>query len=266
MHTSFEVAGTCRPLVFSAYVLLLCGSSGSKAEETPDWRRAQESLGAAVVVIEQPYRDVRPTVVPVPWINWRWDRLHIDGMSAGYDLAQKPSYTMSLVIQPRFDQVSAGESPDLSAIRSRSMSLDGGVSVGTRYAGISFSLSAVHDTLGKSHGSVLAAGLSKGLPYAGSWWVLSTGIDWEDRRSTNYYFGVSPSEAGPSRPAYSPASAVNAHVGVFCLHPLGGKWTAVLGTQYTKLGHSIADSPLVGSDYGAIFVLGATYDFAGNRP
>jgi MipA family protein len=242
-------------------VLLLVGSGASEAQEPTYSHRAEASLGGAMTVVEQPYLDVKASVIPVPWINWRSGRLHLDGITAGYDVLQNRNYSASLVIQPRFDEVSPDDSAALSGIRARSMSADGGVSVARRYHGMQFSLSAVHDVLGKSHGSILTADVSWPMRFSRSSLILTTGVDWVDSKSTAYYFGVSPAEAGPLRPAYSPASAFNPHLGLFYFRPLGQHWEGVVGLRYAKLGRAIANSPIVSSDHSAIALIGAAYDF-----
>ena len=150
-----EPSGTWRTLLLCVCMLLLLGHGVSEADEAAGWHRSEASLGAAMVVVEQPYRDVKPGVIPVPWINWRLGRLHMDGITGDYDFVRNQNLSLSLVIQPRFDQVSPGDSAALSGIRPRSMSADAGPSVAWRYHETLFSLSAVHDILGKSHGAFL---------------------------------------------------------------------------------------------------------------
>lgn len=250
-----------RTLRFCVYVVLFVGSSFSEARAIAQGYPSEASLGAAMAVIEQPYRGVQPLVIPVPWINWRSGRVHVDGTTAGYDLVHRQNYSASLVIRPRFDSVSPEDSRELSGIRSRSMSADGGISLARMFHGTLLALSAVHDILGKSHGSILSADVSRAVRFTSSSLVLLGGIDWEGRRSTAYYFGVSPSEATPLRPAYTPSSCVNLHLGFFYLRSLGWHWTGVAGVQYTNLGRSIADSPLVSSHSSAVAMIGAAYNF-----
>lgn len=261
IHMHREQSGTWRTPLLWIYMLLLIGNGVSKAQDTADGHRSEASLGAAMVGIEQPYRDVKPAVIPVPWINWRVGRLHMDGITAGYDLVQDQNWSASLVIEPRFDQISPRDSVALSGIRSRSMSADGGVSVARNYDGTLFSLNAVHDILGKSHGSLVSGDVSRAMRFTRSSLVVTVGIEWEDRRSTAYYFGVSPSEADRLRPAYTPASGLSAHLGVFYFRSLSRHWTGIAGLRYVKLGRAMANSPLVDSDHSAIAVIGATYNF-----
>ena len=96
--------------------------------------------------------------------------------------------------------------------------------------------------------------------------IVTAGIDWEDSRSTAYYFGVSQSEADPIRPTYTPDSGLNAHFGLFYLRPLNRHWAGVAGLRYVKLGRAMADSPLVGSARSAIVVIGATYNIGASSP
>nr|AGC72265.1 hypothetical protein [uncultured bacterium A1Q1_fos_1266] len=64
---------------------------------------------------------------------------------------------------------------------------------------------------------------------------------------TNYYFGVSNSEATASRPAYQAGSATNLNFGVSAVTNITPSVSLLLGARYRYYGESIRLSPLVDS-------------------
>jgi outer membrane scaffolding protein for murein synthesis (MipA/OmpV family) len=81
------------------------------------------------------------------------------------------------------------------------------------------------------------------------------GATWESGNLVDYYYGVTPAEALPTRPAYSPGSVVNPSARLDYTRPLSAKWTLGAGVAYTHFGAAIRHSPLVNESGSRSFTI-----------
>ena len=62
---------------------------------------------------------------------------------------------------------------------------------------------------------------------------------------TNYYYGVSPSEARLDRPAYTPDGTMEISLQAFFRRPLNERYSLGGLVEYTRYGSEVMDSPIV---------------------
>lgn len=154
-----------------------------------------------------------------------------------------------------------GKIPVLSGMAARSTGVDLGFTYryqqpwGTLYA------SLLHDVSGTSNGSELA------LEYAYDWRSgrltlrPSVGISMRDSKLNNYYYGVLPSEATASRPAYKSGAGTNVSLNLYGTYDVTERWRLLAGMSLTSLSSDIKDSPIVRKGLQPSFFIGAAYDF-----
>jgi outer membrane protein len=107
------------------------------------------------------------------------------------------------------------------------------------------SFAVLHDILERNNGTEIRANYAYTIGVGTGWLIPTIGLTWESANLTNYYYGVSPAESLPNRPAYSPGSALNptAKLGYFV--PMSAKWLLGAEVGYTHLDSAISDSPIV---------------------
>ena len=86
-----------------------------------------------------------------------------------------------------------------------------------------------------------------------------------DAKLNNYYFGVRPAEATPTRPAYEPGSGVNVELGLSATYPLSDRWRLIGGVSAKRWPSSVRASPVVENRTQLAGQLGLAYDFSPNH-
>jgi outer membrane protein len=66
-----------------------------------------------------------------------------------------------------------------------------------------------------------------------------------DARLNNFYCGVSPAEAIPSRPSHAPGAGINAEHGLFGAYRLSERWRLLDGISVTRWPDGVRESPIV---------------------
>lgn len=217
-------------------------------------------FGGGLVATDPGYVGYTRQITPFPLVFYHYGRFFFAGISAGYLLSNGDHYRFSLVISPELNRLKASDSPQLAGIQSRQWSLDGGANLEFFGDWGRFNLGVTHDLLDRNNGT----GASTSYHYsfhAGSWSITpGLGLRWENSNLTDYYYGVSPAEAIPGRPAYSPGAATNPFVEI----GVGTALTEHLwfrgNLQYMRFGSAIHDSPIVDRSGSPTIFIGLIYN------
>ncbi|HLW74821.1 MAG TPA: MipA/OmpV family protein [Gammaproteobacteria bacterium] len=217
-------------------------------------------FGGGLAVTDPGYLGYNRQVTPIPLIFYHNGRFFFAGITAGYLLSNGDHYRFSLVVLPQFNRLSASDSPQLAGIQTRQWSLDGGANVDLFGGWGRFNLGVAHDLLDRNNGT----GANVGYHYSfrlGDWTLTpGLGIRWESANLTNYYYGVSPAETIPGRPAYSPGSATNPFVDVSVSTAISEHWQFRGYLQYMHFASAIHDSPIVDRSGSPTIFIGFVYN------
>lgn len=260
-----------RPLLFCA--LWLCSCAAFAADEDPQEQLTKAAateqgggwiLGAGVAVTNPGYLGYSRQITPFPLVFYHYGRFFFAGISAGYLLSNGEHYRFALGVQPWINRLSAGDSSRLAGIESRRWTLAGGANLETFGDWGRVNLGVAHDLLGRNHGTELQAGYQYSF-HAGSWGLTpGFGLRWQDANLVGYYYGVSPAEARPGRPAYSPGGSTNPYVSFGVSTSVSEHWQFRGYVQYLRFGSAIHDSPIVDRSGSPTVFIGFVYNPQGN--
>ena len=186
--------------------------------------------------------------VPVPLLLLEYkETFYVDFVRAGVRLwsSDDKKLALGLAAEPRFGY-KAGDGALLGGMNRRRHSLEAGPNLEweTRFASISVGLFS--DVTGASKGSSLRALAYKQLIDNTQWDVgVYAGLEREDRKVTNYYFGVQTAEANANRAAYQPGAASHGTLGIAGAWKFSPHYVLLFGIQNTRLGGAAAGSPIV---------------------
>ena len=202
-------------------------------------------FGGGVAVTDPGYVGYSRQITPFPLVFYHYGRFFFAGISAGYLLSNGEHYRFSLVVSPQFNRLKASDSPQLAGIQTRQWSLQGGANLDLFGAWGRFNLGVFHDLLDRNNGA--GANAAYHYPVQLGAWTLTPGLGlrWESAKLTNYYYGVSPAEAIPGRPAYSPGSSTNPFVELSLSTSISDHWQFRGALQYLRFANAIHDSPIV---------------------
>ena len=253
-------------------LLLCCGLStlaARAADEDPQEQLAKAAatdpgagwlFGAGVAVTNPGYVGYSRQITPVPLIFFHYGRFFFAGISGGYLLDNGEHYRLALVVTPTLNRLSSSDSPQLAGIHSRQWSLSGGANLETFGDWGHLNIGLFHDLLDRNNGT--SANLGYRFPFHVGDWTLSPGVGlrWESANLVNYYYGVSPAEARPGRPAYSPGSDTSPNVDFGVSTAISEHWQFRGDLSYQRFGAAIHDSPIVDRSGSPTIFIGFIYN------
>jgi outer membrane scaffolding protein for murein synthesis (MipA/OmpV family) len=224
-----------RRLVWAALLAFQFLASAVRAEETSqtspksDEGLVRGRLGVGPLVIPRYSGSTSYQVWPVPLASLEFgDFAYIDYWQAGlYVLATKDrSLGLAIVAAPRIDQQGV-------------------------------SLAYLHDVSGASKGGIIRFIGLRRIELGHGFGVEAFGeVEWLSAKVTDYYYGVTSSEATASRPFYQPTSSVDLVAGLHFNYDFGSKSTILFGYEASILGSAAADSPIVQTKFNNLFYVG----------
>src|SRR5215469_3495001 len=217
-------------------------------------------IGGGVAVTDPGYVGYNRQYTPIPLVFFHYGRFFFAGFSAGYLLANGDHYRFSLVAQPVFNRLSASASPQLTGIQTREWSIAGGVGLDVFGDWGRLNMGLTHDLLDRNNGTAANLGYQYSFP-VGSWSLTpGLGLRWESAALVNYYYGVSPAEAIPGRPAYSPGASTNPYLSLGLSTSISEHWQFRSFLQYQRFGSAIHDSPIVDRSGSPTLFIGFVYN------
>lgn len=221
----------------------------------------QWSLGLGVISSPRPYRGADNEVFPVPLLDLAYKRFYFQGIRTGYRVVDGEALDLDVAARARFASLDPDDSPYLAGMEERRPSADVGLELAWNRDRLQVSLKGYADALNRSGGfeAELEATWRQRLADGKVFLAPSVGVVWQDSDLVDYYVGVRPNEALPSRPEFRGSSALNLTLGLTAGVRLSPRWSAILTVSAERLANEIGDSPVVDRDYGYFALAGITY-------
>lgn len=266
MKTQFKVLALIGALVGTSSVFAENSNiDDANSINTASTSSSQEKngIGVALAYGQNIYKGVDNKFQPFPLLNVTYDDFFIKGFTAGYNAYQDDSVTFSFVVQPQFGGYNADDSDELAGMSDTSYLVNTGVQAQYRLLPFSFTVAALHDVTGRTGGNSASAKMAVMVPLDDQRFVLipSVTATWIDSDITDYYYGVTSSEATSTRSAYDPGTAVNFGYGLTMKYKMAENWGVTLGYVFTQYANDIADSPIVNRSYASTVFAGVSYLF-----
>jgi outer membrane protein len=219
-------------------------------------------LGLLIRAQPSPYRGAGDRFDFVPLYLYEGERLFLHATRAGIKLINDSDNRLDLILNYRFEGYPVPDvPPELAGMKTREPSADLGFAYrwftdwGTLHGELLYDAFHVH------------GGIEARLGYSYDWtrarWTLrpSAFLAFRSAKLNDYYYGVQPEEALPTRPAYAPGSGLNAWLGLYASYQLSEGWHLIGGAGVQLMDRDIADSPIVKTGVLPTAFLGAAYDF-----
>ena len=198
-------------------------------------------------------------LIPLYLYEGKW--LFAHGTAGGVHFYKNENFSISALVQYRFQQLDPSKDPIFEGLERRQQSLDAGFMM--RFGGNwgEFNLQAVTDTLDRHNGK--EAQLAYRYTFKRGSWMFSPFVQWgwQDANLGDYYFGVSDAEATPERPAYDVGDSQYMTIGVNTSWQLSDRILLFGNLGFGGLDKAIEDSPLVDDPSFSGAFIGGTYMF-----
>lgn len=228
-----------------------------------DWEeRPGIGVGAGAVVKKEPYVGIDSAkVIPFPVFRYVGKRLAVFGPNVQYRLVDRPAWSFKGVLGPTFDGYEASDSAFLTGMEDRRGTVEGGFDLTFEPSFADFSLAAKYDLLGKHKGYQAQAEVSKLYFFRKVVFAPQFGYTYWNSERSDYYFGVTPGEATPIRPAYQLGGTNNWTAGIFGSLDITKRVFMLWGARYFLYDNTIQDSPIVADGSTWRLFLGFGYQF-----
>lgn len=269
-----------RPTPLAVLLLALAAAPGIAAEGAQEDHESNWRLGAAFgyglrsnPLIQS---DDIPIVVDLD-IAWFGERWFFDNGDLGFTVADNDSLTASLVARINSDRVFFGKtdtrfvSVDLAgapldvAVNFKPPDRDYAVELGLELladgAWGALQLTAFHDVSGTHDGFELYADYSFGWRDQRLYIEPSVGASYKSADMNNYYWGVTPEEAGVVAFPYEADAGLNWHARLMVGYQLSRHWGMSLVAEYERLNSEAAASPIVEDDSVLGWFAGVSWRF-----
>ncbi len=257
------------PIGMAAVILLLLADAGFTAQEVaripfvnaPD---GTAGLGGSIRVTTDAYfsNSNKDDVVDlIPLYLFEGDYLFAQGTYGGLHIVDSDRFEFNVIGQFRFQHLSPGRDSYYEGLQRRKRTLDGGLSVVGKSRWGRIKLDWVADLLGRHQGHEVD--FSYRYTFTRGRWSFSPYLNWiwQDKRLTNYYYGVSDAEARPNRPAYTTTDGVYFGYGMNTSYQATDRTLLFANIGFEGLPGTVQDSPLVEEPMTSSALVGGTYMF-----
>jgi outer membrane protein len=221
------------------------------------------SLGAGAYSSKSEYIDFKDTSGALPIINYQGEGWSIGASGLTIDLLGNEDAPLSVaaVVASVGNGFDEDDSKAFSGMKKRDDSIDLGVAIDYKLARGKIGASLMGDVSSTHKGFVFDVNYSQGIPLFGGFFEPSIGIEMQSSDFTDYYYGVSNSEATASRSAYAADSAVNPYIEYSYMYPINDNIKLLHGANFTKLDSEIEHSSIVDRSNTWSTFVGISYTF-----
>lgn len=190
------------------------------------------------------------------------------GADMGYQLLVEDNWGIDIVYghyQMEFDEKGYFDGdvtiPELKGIKERKLDHSFGLSYYRTYGDFQTSVELAYDLLGPSNGVILHLEATRNFEIRNWDLWLNFGVNFYSANFDKYYYGVSESEATPTRPVYTPSGSASAFVQFELVRPIADNWVFSSGGALIVGSSSVKDSPIIETNYARIMYMGLKYVF-----
>jgi outer membrane protein len=150
----------------------------------------------------------------IPLFMYEGKYLFVHGPAGGVHFFKNDAFEFNLYAQYRFQKLDPDRNEYYEGLTDRDQTVDAGIQILSRQNWGEIDVNWVNDTLDRHNGQEVH--LSYRYNFETGPWSFSpyVSLSWQDAELSNYYFGVSESEATADRPVYQPGESQWISVGL----------------------------------------------------
>jgi outer membrane protein len=224
-------------------------------------------LGAIQRFGYTPYKGATISRDLVPLYMYEGKTVYLHATRVGLKLSEQPRYGFDVFLDYRFEGYPVDQTPAaLAGMDKRIPEVDLGAAYRHSARWGKLDAEILHDANGTSKGTELRLGYS--FDWHAGRFHLRPNLTVARRSASlnNYYYGVRPSEATPTRPAYLPGSGVDWTLGLAAYYEMTERWRLLGAVGVTVADSRVRNSPVVEDKPQHNAMLGLAYDFGSHKP
>jgi len=203
----------------------------------------------------------------LPLYLYEGEYLYLHSNRAGLKLDMAPRRRLEVFVSRRLESFPVSQVPEsLAGMATRTTESDLGLSYEQRFDWGSVFVEYLRDTSRNSGGTEVKLGYSRQESRGGLKLIPYVMLSARDAKLNDYYYGVMPSEATASRPAYSAGGGVNGTVGINARYDLSPHWHLLAGLSATYWASEVRKSPIAQDRVQLAGFGGFAYEFEPSPP
>lgn len=224
------------------------------------------AFGVSVSVSQTPYKGGGSSILPYPYLTsfqhpaFTRDWLLFSDGDVGIRWVSEEELVLGVIGRLNPGGFGTNAQENLTGLRTREWTAEAGALLGWRRWPIHAELKAYTDILDRHDGNRTELGLSYPRQYDWGYFVPTIQAVYQSSAYNQYYYGVTPAEALPNRPVYTPDGDYNYRIRLRTGIQLSNRWllSATIGAEW--LGDEIQNSPIVDRDVIYSYDIGLAYN------
>jgi len=219
-------------------------------------------LGLGFLRYQRPYVGNSRWSRFLPLVNIDTPHFYVHGTTFGWRAWRRGGSTFELVARPDALHYNGADNGALAGMTTKLSTVMGGAAWVWRFHDhLALHTDALTDLLRRNDGDILSVALA-GRWRAGKWFFQPrASVEWLSSNYVDYYFGVTPAEARPGRPAYTGTATADETIGLNVGRRFSGHFAAVAGAWETHYGSGVTASPIVAKKDAVSLIVGLYYHF-----
>lgn len=208
----------------------------------------QNSAGVAYFYSKSIYTNTQDSHTFFPALFYENEHFYFKGIEVGY----KYTPNISVVLKPNFN------TREIDGLEEKKQALSGGIEFTQNLDKYKMRYTFLHDISNTHNGSQSSIKLSKTFVNYPFIITPSIGLEYEDKKVTNYYFGV---EENQIYPKYEAQEALSGVVGLMGIYNLNKSYSFFLLANNKFLHKTITNSPIVEQSNKSMLLTSVLYKF-----
>ncbi len=234
--------------VLAACLVLCFACDAARAQSATNERGWTGTLGAGPLIVPNYTggKELHALPVPIAYVTYDdWFYVNLFRAGAYFWGSEDKKSGIGFAIEPRLG-FHSNDGAKLAGMATRRSSLSGGITYDRQDGPNALSIGRFEDLSHASGGGYWDLFLVRTLRHDERWDISATlELARLDAKVVNYYFGVTPAEANPARPAYAPGATNNVTPWLTGQYNFTKRHALMFGANVTRLGAAAAASPIV---------------------
>jgi|APSaa5957512622_1039677.scaffolds.fasta_scaffold45837_2 MipA family protein len=244
-------------------------SANLSAEDIPDHHLQHEKksnvfggsleVGAFAFIEQNAYKGTHSNYELYPLIRYEKENLTLAFPTSKYEIELSDYFSLIPKIAYRFEGYKDSDSVYLNGMTAPKPTAEAGLALEYINPNFTINFEGMADILNRHKGSSILLDISKNF-HAKDWLFRPyTGVEVYSDNFVDYYYGVSPSEIKPDRPAYQGEATGIYFIGLLTLKPVSKKVTLFSYISNEWFGAGVKNSPITDRTQRFRIFLGFSY-------
>jgi len=208
----------------------------------------QNSVGLAYLYSNSIYTKQSDTSTVFPALFYQVNNFYFRGIEIGY----KYNSSISFILRPNFN------TREIKGLEDRKMALNGGVKYSQDLSKFKINYTVTHDISNTHNGTQASIKLAKTFINFPFITTTSAGVEYDDKKIANYYFGV---EENNIYPTYTTKGTISGVASIMNIYNINKKYSVFTLLSNKFLSNDIKNSPIVDSSNKSMLLVSLLYKF-----